>query len=102
MARVPKVYFICGMGLGSSLACQMEAEDVFNAAGVEVNCDHESISMASSVSADIIVSGSNFKSQYENITLDPNTKLIFLDNVVDKEEIKEKVLPVVQEVANED
>ena len=31
MANTPTIYFICGAGLGSSLACQMEAEEVLAA-----------------------------------------------------------------------
>lgn len=100
MARVPKVYFICGNGLGSSLACQMEADDVFSAAGIEVDSDHDSISDAPSLNADVIVSASNFKSQFENTQLDPKTKIVYLDNIVDHDEIKEKVLPVVEKIAN--
>lgn len=100
MARVPKVYFICGNGLGSSLACQMEADDIFSAAGIEVDSDHDSISDAPSLNADVIVSASNFKSQFENTQFDPKTKIVYLDNIVDHDEIKEKVLPVVEKIAN--
>lgn len=99
MARVPSVYFICGNGLGSSLACEMEAQDVFSEAGLEVKTDHDSISDAPSLSADVIVSASNFESQFENTQIDPKTKIIYLTNIVDKDEIKEKVLPVVKEIA---
>lgn len=100
MAKVPKVYFVCGNGLGSSLACEMEADDVFKEAGVEVSTDHDSISDAPSLNADVIVSASNFKSQFEHTQIDENIKIIYLDNIVDHDEIREKVLPVVQKIAN--
>lgn len=99
MAKVPKVFFICGNGLGSSLACQMEADDVFEEAGVEVNSGHDSISDAPSLDADVIVSASNFKSQFDNTQIDPKTKIIYLENIVDKDEIKKKVLPIVKQIA---
>lgn len=99
MAKVPKVFFICGNGLGSSLACQMEADDVFSAAGIEVDTDHDSISDAPSLDADVIVSASNFKSQFANTQIDPKTQIVYLNNIVDKNEIKEKVLPVVKKIA---
>lgn len=99
MARVPNVFFIFGNGLGSSLACQMEADDVFNEAGIDVNSGHDSISAAPSLDADIIVSASNFESQFSNTQIDPKTKIIYLDNIVDKDEIKEKVLPIVKQIA---
>jgi ascorbate PTS system EIIB component len=99
MAKIPSVYFICGNGLGSSLACQMEADDAFKEAGIEVISDHDSISDAPSLNADVIVSASNFKSQFDNTQIDPKTKIIYLDNIVDKEEIKAKVIPVVKKIA---
>lgn len=99
MTKVPNVFFICGNGLGSSLACQMEADDVFQEAGIAVNSGHDSISDAPSLNADVIVSASNFRSQFANTQIDPETKLVYLDNIVDKNEIKEKVLPVVKKIA---
>ncbi|BDR61178.1 PTS sugar transporter subunit IIB [Lactobacillus xylocopicola] len=99
MAKIPKVFFICGNGLGSSLACQMEADDVFQAAGIEVNSGHDSISAAPSLDADVIVSASNFESQFANTQIDPKTKIVYLDNIVDKNEIKEKVVPIIKEIA---
>ena len=35
MAKRLTIYFICGAGLGSSLACQMTAEDVLRAKGFD-------------------------------------------------------------------
>lgn len=99
MAKVPSVYFICGNGLGSSLACQMEADDVFQEAGIEVNSNHDSISDAPSLAADLIVSASNFELQFANMQIDPKTTFVYLNNIVDKDEIKEKVLPIVRQMA---
>ena len=44
MTRKLTIYFICGAGLGSSLACQMTAEDVLNRLGLDENLEHEAIS----------------------------------------------------------
>lgn len=96
MARRLDIYFICGAGLGSSLACQMEAEGVLRDAGVDARLHHDGISAVSSVRADIIVSAENFRSQIEKYELDPSIDLVYLRNVVDKGEIAERLLPVVQ------
>jgi PTS system ascorbate-specific IIB component len=93
----PKIYFICGAGLGSSLACQMVAEDVFAEKGLEVDSDHEAISSAPGLRADIIVSAENFKVQFDKFEMDPKIKFVFLHNIVDKNEIAEKLVPVVEE-----
>ena len=47
MSKKLTIYFICGAGLGSSLACQMTAEDVLNRLGLEENLEHEAISSTS-------------------------------------------------------
>ncbi|RAX22002.1 MULTISPECIES: PTS sugar transporter subunit IIB [Actinomyces] len=97
MTRPLDIYFICGAGLGSSLACQMEAEEVLADAGIRANLGHEAISGIPGVRADIIVSAENFKPTIEKYELDPAISFVFLKNIVDKTEIAEKLLPVVQE-----
>ncbi|SDH99658.1 PTS sugar transporter subunit IIB [Agrococcus jejuensis] len=96
MARRLDITFICGAGLGSSLACQMESEEVLRAAGVDARLHHDGISAVASVRTDIIVSAENFRSQIEKYELDPAIDVVYLRNIVDKGEIAERLLPVVQ------
>lgn len=98
MSKKLKVYFICGNGLGSSLACQMTAEDVLNKKGLSVDMDHDSISVASTLKTDIIVSAENFKIQFEKFDMDPNIKMVYLHNIVDPKEIEEKLVPVIEKL----
>lgn len=98
MAKRLTIYFICGAGLGSSLACQMTAEDVLNSHGFDEKLEHESISSVSGLHADIIVSAENFATQFDKFQLDPSVRLVFLHNIVDKEEIAEKLIPVIEEL----
>ena len=70
------ILFVCGAGLGSSFACQMAAEDVLNKLGVEADLDHDTISSAVSRNAEIIITGENFKSQFNNFSIDENTTSI--------------------------
>ncbi|EKQ24959.1 PTS system galactitol-specific IIB component [Lacticaseibacillus paracasei] len=60
MTRKLTIYFICGAGLGSSLACQMTAEDVLNCLELDENLEHEAISSTPGLRTDIIVSAENF------------------------------------------
>jgi PTS system ascorbate-specific IIB component len=99
MSKVPKIYFICGNGLGSSLACQMTAEDVLSANGLAADMEHESISSAPGLKTDIIVSAENFKIQFDKFEMDPAIKFVFLHNIVSPDEITEKLVPVVKEVS---
>lgn len=92
------ILFVCGAGLGSSFACQMAAEDVLNKLGVEANLDHDTISSAVSRNTNIIITGENFKSQFDNFTIDEeNTTIVYLKNIVSTNEIEEKITPVLKD-----
>ncbi|MBW4082609.1 PTS sugar transporter subunit IIB [Paenibacillus sp. S150] len=93
-----KILFVCGAGLGSSFACQMAAEDVLKKIGVEAKLDHSDISSAVSNKPDIIMTALNFQKQFEKFSIDPKqTTIIYLKNIVSKQEIEEKIVPVLQE-----
>lgn len=87
---------VCGAGLGSSFACQMTVEGVLRELGVEAKLDHTDISSAAATKADIIISGKNFEKQFERYTI--NCPKIFLERLVDKNEIKEKLVPILKEL----
>lgn len=87
---------VCGAGLGSSFACQMTVEGVLKELGVEAKLDHTDISSVAAAKADIIISGKNFEKQFERYTI--TCPKIFLERLVDKNEIKEKLIPVLKEL----
>lgn len=86
---------VCGAGLGSSFACQMSVEAVLKELGVEAKLDHTDISSASGMNADIIISGKNFESQFAKFNI--SCPKVFLNRLVDKNEIREKLIPVLKE-----
>ncbi|MCS6143773.1 PTS sugar transporter subunit IIB [Latilactobacillus curvatus] len=100
MGKKLKIYFICGAGLGSSLACQMVAEDVLNRLNLDESLEHEAISSTPGLRTDIIVSAENFKSQFEKYDLDPAIQMVYLHNIVDAGEIEEKLVPVIEKLSN--
>lgn len=89
-----QILVVCGAGLGSSFACQMSVESVLQDIGVQASVDHSDISSAAGTRADIIISGKNFESQFQRYDL--SVDLIFLDRLVDKNEIKAKLVPVLE------
>ena len=92
------ILMVCGAGLGSSFACQMSVEDVPSKLGVEAKLDHCDISSAVSRNPDVILTASNFQSQFEKFDIDAEkTTLIFLKNIVSKQEIEEKLVPVLRQ-----
>lgn len=88
------ILMVCGAGLGSSFACQMSVEAVLKDLGIKAKLDHCDISSASGMRADIIISGKNFESQFKHYNI--NSEMIFLNRLVDKNEIKEKLVPVLR------
>ncbi|MFC6464720.1 PTS sugar transporter subunit IIB [Marinilactibacillus sp. GCM10026970] len=97
MGKQLTILFVCGAGLGSSFAAQMSAEDVLNAKGVKAKLDHVDISSAASMSPDIIITAQNFKSQFEKFNIDEGkTSIVYLKNIVSKQEIEEKLTPVLE------
>lgn len=87
-----KILVCCGAGLGSSFACQMSVESVLKDLGVKAHLDHSDISSAAGHQVDVIISGKNFESQFSRYNLPVD--FIFLNRLVDKNEIKEKLVPI--------
>lgn len=90
------ILVVCGNGLGSSFACQMTTEAVLKELGVEAKMDHIDISSVAGLHPDLIISGRNFEKQFERITV--NCPKLFLERLVDKNEIREKLTPVLKEM----
>lgn len=95
MTQAPTIYFICGAGLGSSLACQMEAEEVLASHKIRAKLEHESVSSVAGLRTDLIVSAESFRPQIEKYEIDPSIAIVYLHNIVDKNEIAEKLLPAI-------
>ncbi|WP_067706489.1 MULTISPECIES: PTS sugar transporter subunit IIB [unclassified Erwinia] len=86
---------VCGAGLGSSFACEMSIEAALKDLGVDADLSHCDISSASSSRADIIMTGENFRTQFQHYTI--SATIIYLKRLVDKNEIKLKLEPVLKE-----
>src|SRR5699024_3005475 len=89
-----KVLMVCGAGLGSSFGMEMSVESVLKELGVKASLSHTDISSASGEQADIVIAAENFESQVKRYGME--SELIFLNNLVDKKEIKEKLTPVLE------
>ncbi|MFK8258542.1 PTS sugar transporter subunit IIB [Erwinia sp. AnSW2-5] len=86
---------VCGAGLGSSFACEMSIEAALKDLGVDADLSHCDISSATSSRADIIMTGENFRSQFQHYTI--SSTIIYLKRLVDKNEIKLKLEPILKE-----
>lgn len=89
-----KFMAICGSGLGSSFMVEMNIQDVLNDLGVtSVEVSHSDISSASDNDADVFFLARDVA---ENVSLD-SSKIVVLDSIIDKEELRDKVTKVVEE-----
>lgn len=84
-----KVLVACGAGMGSSQMLKMTAEKVFKELGIEVSISHCAIDEArsSAKNYDLLLVNERFVE-----TIKPNDHVIGLKNILDKKEIREKLL----------
>ena len=87
------ILMVCGNGCGSSLVCQMAVEAVLNELGVKANIDHSDMLSAASKHAEILIAGINFKPHFHFQDF-PNK--IYLQSLVNQNEIREKLKPVLE------
>ncbi|ADD01585.1 PTS sugar transporter subunit IIB [Thermoanaerobacter sp. CM-CNRG TB177] len=90
-----KILVVCGAGLGSSFVCQMSVESVLKELNVTAILDHADITSVAGSGADIIICAKNFEQQVRRY--DTSATIISLNGLVDKKEIKEKLVPVLKE-----
>ena len=88
------ILMVRGNGCGSSLVCQMAVEAVLKELGVQAHVAHSDMLSASSKSADILIAGINFKPHFDTFKLFPNK--IYLNSLVNRQEIREKLRPVLE------
>ena len=93
-----RIVAVCGAGLGSSFACQMAIEQAMQALGVNAKVSHTDTSTISAIinDADIVVSGKNYQKLMEK--KNHPKPVVFLDRLVDKAEITEKLTPILKEM----
>lgn len=83
-----RIMAVCGSGLGTSFMVEMNIKDVLNAEGI-TNCDvsHNSLADATADQAEIFVTARDLEASASHL---PN--LIALDSLLDKEELKAKLM----------
>ena len=93
-----KIIAVCGAGLGSSYACQMAIEQAMKALNVNAKVSHTDTTTITAIvnEADIVVSGKNYQKLMEKKNLPK--PVVFLDRLVDKKEITEKLTPILKEM----
>jgi PTS system ascorbate-specific IIB component len=90
-----KILAVCGMGLGSGLVIRMQVEKVLKEAKVPAKVEVADISSARGIGTaefDIIMTSTELAPQLGTV----KATVVTLHNLFDLNEIREKLLPVVQ------
>lgn len=85
-----KILAVCGMGLGSSMVLKLTLGKVLAELGLKADIEVTDISSAKSQPADLIVTSAEFEKRLS----DSRVPIIAIKNYVDKNEMKEKLLVV--------
>lgn len=82
-----KIYTVCGMGFGTSLMVKMTIDDILKEIGEVANVEAIDMGSVKGLSADLFVTSNDMKGAFPSV----DTPVIYLNNMVDKAEIKEKI-----------
>ncbi|MBP1991088.1 PTS sugar transporter subunit IIB [Paenibacillus eucommiae] len=89
-----KVVTVCGMGFGTSLMLLMEIQDMAAKHGIKVDGEAVDLGSAKGKSCDLMVASSEIAGELQ----DESVQVISIDNLLNKAEIQDKVLPALQAI----
>ena len=91
-----KILTVCGMGFGTSLMLKMFIQDLLKDLGIKAEVDVSDLGSVKGSPSDLIVAPSDMKGHLSGVS----TPVIFIDNLIDKAEIRSKVAPVLKQLQN--
>lgn len=89
---------VCGMGFGTSLMLLMDIQSIAKKQGYKVEGEATDLGSAKGKNCDFIVASSEIASELSS----ENVRIVAIDNMLDKEEIESKVMPVIMELSKEE
>ncbi|MBV7362998.1 PTS sugar transporter subunit IIB [Actinomycetaceae bacterium TAE3-ERU4] len=84
---------VCGMGFGTSLMLAMQVREILANEGIEADTNPVDLGSFKTMSSDMVVAPADMESQ---VSGGPAKKIVLIDNLVDKNEVKTKVLEAVK------
>ena len=87
-----KIVCVCGMGMGTSLIMKMTIDNAARELGLDAEVEDWDVGTVGSKDVDLIVASQDFAdnlSEYKNV--------IFLKNIMNKAEVKEKLEKYIKE-----
>ncbi|WP_342507461.1 PTS sugar transporter subunit IIB [Sporosarcina sp. FSL K6-2383] len=90
-----KIVTVCGMGFGTSLMLLMDIQSIAKGHGYEVNGEAVDLGSAKGMSCDFMVASSEISTELQ----DEPMEVISINNLLDKDEIESKVMPIIKRLA---
>ena len=88
-----RIATLCGMGFGTSMMLKLFIDDILKAENIKAETVPWDLGSFKGQNADIIVAASDMAMHLKNAT----PIVVLIRNLVDKQEIKEKILTAIQE-----
>lgn len=89
-----KVVTVCGCGLGSSLIAKMNIDDILSKHKINASIETADGSSALGEKCDLYVTTTQFESQLST----SESPVVAVSNLVNKDELEEKLMPVVNQL----
>jgi len=89
---------VCGMGLGTSMMVKLSIDKILREEGITAKVNPVDLGSFKTASADIVVAPKDMERQVAGSSAD----VVLLNNLTDVNEIREKLLPVVQDRTTND
>lgn len=90
-----RIVTVCGMGFGTSLMLLMDVQAIAKKHGYDVDGEAVDLGSAKGKSCDFMVASSEIASELS----DESVEVVSINNLLDKEEIEQKVMPVIEKIA---
>lgn len=88
-----KALVACRAGMGSSLMLKIKVQEVVNENGWNLELEHSSLDGVTGFGGELIITLSDVAKELESINL--SQTVVGINNIVDKNEIKDKLEPLV-------
>lgn len=88
-----KIVTVCGAGVGSSMMMRLFTQQILTAEGIEAEIDASDIGSVSPNNYDILITTSDFADALR----ESSAKIIRIDNMMDKEYLKNQLLETINQ-----
>ncbi|MEH7886366.1 PTS sugar transporter subunit IIB [Bacillus sp. JJ1609] len=90
-----RIVTVCGMGFGTSLMLLMDVQAIAKKHGYDVDGEAVDLGSAKGKACDFMVTSSEIASELSS----ESVEVVSINNLLDKEEIEQKVMPVIEKIA---